>query len=247
MKTNRTTPADELDEVQPSTTSKSPAAKTDGPADGDAATTPPTSNIQSWDADGDDAVAAKVLKRSGVEYVKTSEGNAARIAFIPGHKVLGGQVHYDAVDKCYYLCGSSKTNRAGCCKKLGDPKGRAGAFVFRYLNADPKTAKLDPNIIPEIEVQIFTMSYGNWQDVKSAVEEGGSVCDPDFKVSVAEKQLQRKINVISRTARWRQIEKEALEMAARVITDERQLKRALGKEFGDGNSGASLAGIEEEM
>ncbi len=242
MKSNEVIADDELNKIQvPSKPSNAGAAK---PAGGDAATTP-TSNIQSWDADSDDEVAAKILRRSGVEYVKVSEGNAARIAFIPACKVVGGQTHYDSNDKRHYICSSSKTNRAGCCKKLGEPKGRAAAFVFRYVNADPKTAKLDPNVIPEIEVQVFTMSYGNWQDVKNAVEEGGSVCDPDFKVSVAEKQLQRKINVISRSARWHQIEAEALAMAAPFVADEGQLKRALGKEFGDGNSEASLADIEE--
>ncbi|MGD1082976.1 MAG: hypothetical protein ABR881_32070 [Candidatus Sulfotelmatobacter sp.] len=238
-------PDDELKDVQqPSTTSNPSAAKANDPAVGDAATTQ-SSNVQSWNMDTDDDVAAQVLRRSGIEYVKASENSPARIAFIPGCKAVGGQAHYDSGDKRYYICGSRKGNLAPCCKKLGDPKGRCAAFVFRYTNADGKTAKLDQNVQPEVEVQILTMSNSNYQDAKNCIEEGGSIYDVDFKISVAEKQLQRKVNVISRSARWKQVEKQALEMAAPIIADERQLKRALGKEFGDGDSKASLGDIEE--
>lgn len=237
---------DELDVVQqPSTISKANAAETNGEAIGAAAT---TSNIQSWDADSDGSVAAQILKSSGMPYVKVSEGNPARIAFVPGGHMVGGPTHYDPEDKRYYICDSTKTKRAACCKKFGESKGRAAAYVFRYLNADTKTAKLDQNATPEVEVQIFTMSRGTYEDVKNSVEEGGSVFGLDFKISVAEKQLQRKVNAISHSPRWKAIEKQALEMAAPFLADERQLKRALGREFGGGNIKGNLLDPEvEEM
>jgi hypothetical protein len=92
----RTRPDDELDDnPQTSTTSKTNPANA-GKANGVAAPTP--SNIQSWDAD-DDSVAAKILRSSGTAYVKVSEGNPARIAFVPGAQIVGSPSHFDQTDR----------------------------------------------------------------------------------------------------------------------------------------------------
>lgn len=70
MKSNEDTPDNEFDEVeQPSTIPTVGAAKTNDPADGDAATTP-TAN-QSWDPTSDDSVAPRVLQQSTDDQGKT--------------------------------------------------------------------------------------------------------------------------------------------------------------------------------
>jgi hypothetical protein len=177
----------ELDELEgiPVTTAAVATPAATAPA---AAT---NSNIQSWDADDGDDVSGTILKGGGVPYIKVAENQPARIAFVPGAKIVGAPVHYSSGENRYYVCDSKPGKRGKCCEKLGDAKGRAAAFVFHYLNADQKTAKLATGTVPQVEVGIFTMSRSNWEDVKGAVEEGSSVYAVDYRISVSEKQLTR--------------------------------------------------------
>jgi hypothetical protein len=203
------------------------------------------SNIQSWDADDGDDVSGTILKGGGVPYIKVAENQPARIAFVPGTKIVGAPVHYSSGENRYYVCESKPGKRAKCCEKLPAAKGRAAAFVFHYTNADTKTGKLAPGTVPQVEVGIFTMSRSNWDDVKGAVEEGSSVYAVDYRISVSEKQLTRKIAVISRTARWLEIKDDALALAAPFLADPSQLTRALGRKYESVTSmDAQLADIE---
>jgi hypothetical protein len=214
---------DELDAIAaPSATTGTAVVPATAPA-------PENSNVQSWEADDDDG-GKSVLKSSGANYIKVSEGQPARIAFIPGAKIVGAPVHYSQGQNKYFLCDSKPGKRSACCEK-GDPKGRAAAFVFHYLNCDPATSKLPVGVLPQVEVGIFTMSRSNWTDVQGGIEEGGKVVDVDFRISVSEKQLTRKVAVIARVARWREIEAEALQLAAPFIADNSQLTRALGRKY----------------
>jgi hypothetical protein len=188
------------------------------------------SNVQSWAADDADDVSKSILKSSGANYIKVSENQPARIAFIPGAKIVGSPVHYSQGQNKYFLCDSKPGKRSACCEK-GDPKGRAAAFVFHYLNADPQTGKMAAGVVPQVEVGIFTMSKSNWDDVRNGVEEGASVNDVDFRISVSEKQLTRKVAVIARQARWLEIKDAALALAAPFLADPSQLTRALGRTF----------------
>lgn len=196
-------------------------------------------NVQSWGADDEDEVSGSILKSSGPPYVKVSAGQPARIAFIPDSKVFGAPVHYDGINKKYYLCDSKAGAPSKCCKSMGDPKGRAAAFVFEYTNTDPKTGKMAAGVAPVVQVSIFTMSRSNWEDVRGAVEEGASVYDSDFRISVTEGQLTRKVAIISRVARWHEIEKQALELAAPFLADPKQLERALGRAFSSRNTASA--------
>ncbi len=235
------TEADELDDLPvPTRTPATAATPTAAPA---AAVV--NSNVQSWGADDDDEVSGSILKSNGPPYVKVAENQPARIAFIPGGKIVGAPVHYEAHSKRYYVCESKPGKRSKCCDKLGDAKGRAAAFVFLYTNADPKTGKLAAETVPQVEVGIFTMSRSNWDDVKGAVEEGSSVYAVDYRISVSEKQLARKVSVICRTARWREIEKDALALAAPFLADQKQLERALGRKFEQTSYDATLGDIEQ--
>jgi hypothetical protein len=218
---------DELDKLRPIPATAKPGAAAATPAA--AANTNP--NIQSWDADDPDDVSGSILKNLGVPYIKVAENQPARIAFIPGGKIVGAPVHYDSRSSHYYLCDAKSGQPGKCCTRLGDAKGRAAGFVFRYTNADPKTGKLAPNVKPEVDVGIFTMSRSNWDDVKGAVEEGSSVYAADYRISVSEKQLTRKVAVIARVARWREIEAEALALAAPFVANPKQLERALGRAY----------------
>jgi hypothetical protein len=188
-------------------------------------------NVQAWGADDDDDVSGSILKSTGPPYVKVSANQPARIAFIPGAKIFGAPVHYEGVNKKYYLCESKTGTPAKCCKKFGEAKGRAAAYVFQYTNADAKTGKMAAGVAPTLQISIFTMSRSNWEDVRGAVEEGGSVYDSDYRISVTEGQLTRKVAIVSRVARWREIEKQALELAAPFLVDQSQLTRALGRPF----------------
>lgn len=95
----------------------------------------------------------------------------------------------------------------------------------------PWPLKLAVGVLPVVEVAIFTMSRSNWTDVQGALEEGAKVVDVDYRVSVSDKQLARKIHVIARSARWREIEEAALAMAAPFLAAPEQLTRALGRKF----------------
>jgi len=235
------TEADELDDLPvpartPAATAAIPTATAEAVAN---------SNVQSWDADDGDDVSGTILKGGGVPYIKVAENQPARIAFIPGAKVVGAPVHYSSGENRYYLCDSKPAKRAKCCEKLGDAKGRAAAFVFVYKNTDPKSGKLDPKTVPVVEVGIFTMSRSNWDDVRGAVEEGASVYDVDYRISVSEKQLARKVAVISRKARWHDIKTDALALAEPFLADPSQLTRALGRKYETATSlDAQLADIE---
>jgi hypothetical protein len=205
-------------------------------------------NVQSWGADDEDDVSGSILKSSGPPYVKVSAGQPARIAFIPGAKIFGAPVHYDGVNKKYYLCDSKTGVQAKCCKKFGDPKGRAAAFVFEYTNTDPKTGKMVAGAVPAVQVSIFTMSRSNWEDVRGAVEEGSSVYASDYRISVTEGQLTRKVAIVARVARWREIETQAMELAAPFLAEPNQLQRALGRAFtgsafSQANSEAALSDV----
>jgi hypothetical protein len=209
-----------------------------------AATAPVNANVQSWDADDADDVSKSILKSSGANYIKVTENQPARIAFIPGSKIVGSPVHYSSVQNKYFLCDSTKGKRSACCEK-GDPKGRCAAFVFKYLNADPQSGKLAVGVVPQVEVAIFTMSKSNYDDVRNGIEEGGHVTDVDFRISVSEKQLTRKVAVISRVARWREIEAEAMELAKPFLADPGQLTKSLGRKFeAAATYDATLADIE---
>ena len=177
-------------------------------------------------------------------YIKVAENQPVRIAFVPGTKIVGAPVHYSSGENRYYVCDSKPGKRGKCCEKLGDAKGRAAAFVFHYLNADQKTAKLAAGVAPIVEIGVFTMSRGNWADVKGAVEEGTKVTDCDFRISVEDKQLARKIHVISRTARWQETKDAALALAAPFIADNSQLTRALGRKYEAVSIDATLGDIE---
>jgi hypothetical protein len=224
-----------------------PAAPAPKPATTTKTQTPAAvnANLQSWDTDSEDG-GSDVLKGSGLPYVKAQAGMPVRLAFVPTSKIVGQPVHFSKASNRYYQCDSTKTQTAPCCEKLGDPKGRAAALVFIYKNADPQTGKLPVGVLPIIEVGVFTMSRGNWADVKGAVEEGSKVTDCDFRVSVEEKQLARKIHVIARVARWREIEDAAMELAAPFIADNSQLTRALGRKFTEVTSveDATLGDVE---
>ena len=235
------TEADELDDLPvpartPAATAATPTATAGAVAN---------SNVQSWDADDGDDVSGTILKGGGLLYIKVSEGQPARLAFIPGAKIVGAPVHYSSGENRYFLCDSKPGKRATCCSKLGDAKGRAAAFVFHYTNADPKSGKLDPKTVPVVEVGIFTMSRSNWDDVKGAVEEGSSVHAVDYRISVSEKQLTRKVAVIARSARWLEIKADALALAAPFLADPSQLTRALGRKYETATSmDAQLADVE---
>jgi hypothetical protein len=215
---------DELDAIAAPSAKIAPVA---APAPAVAAA---NSNVQSWDADDAGDVSKSILKSSGANYIKVTENQPARIAFVPGSRIVGAPVHYSQTQNKYFLCDSTKNKNSACCEK-GDPKGRAAAFVFKYLNADPQTGKMAVGVIPQVEVAIFTMSKSNYDDVKNGVEEGGHVTDVDFRISVSEKQLTRKVAVIARVARWREIEAEAMELAKPFLADPGQLTRALGRKF----------------
>jgi hypothetical protein len=75
------------------------------------------------------------------------------------------------------------------------------------------------------------VARSNWDDVKGAVEEGSSVYAVDYRISVSEKQLTRKVAVIARTARWLEIKDDALALAAPFLADPSQLTRALGRKY----------------
>ena len=216
---------DELDNLPVPQTAVSPTATqvtTTTPA-------PAFTNVSSWDTDSEDG-GGDVLKSAGLPYVKVQAGMPVRLAFVPG-KTVGCAVHYSKVSNRYYVCDSKNNVTAPCCKALGDAKGRAAALVFIYKNADPQTGKLAVGVAPIVEVGIFTMSRGNWADVKGAVEEGAKVTDCDFRISVEDKQLARKIHVIARTARWREFEAAAMALAQPFIDDSSQLTRALGRKY----------------
>jgi len=206
---------------------------------------PENPNIQSWDADDNDDVSKSILKASGANYIKVAENQPARIAFIPGSKIVGAPVHYSDDENRYYLCDSTRSKRSKCCEKLGDAKGRAAAFVFHYLNADPQSGKLAAGVVPQVEVGIFTMSKSNYDDVKGSPEEGSSVYSVDYRISVSEKQLTRKVAVIARVARWLEIKDAALEMATPFLEDQKQLTKALGRKYQGDYEDARLDDIEK--
>ena len=230
---------DELDSL-PVPTAAPVAATTTTPA---AVAAPTPSGISSWDTDSEDG-GNDVLKSSGLPYVKVAAGMPIRIAFVPGSKIVGAAVHYSKTSNRYYVCESKSGHEAACCKALGDAKGRAAALVFIYKNADPTTGKLLLTTVPVVEVGVFTMSRGNWADVKGAVEEGTKVTDCDFRISVEDKQLARKIHVISRTARWQETKDAALALAAPFSADNSQLTRALGRKYEAISMEATLGDIE---
>jgi hypothetical protein len=223
-------------------------AKVSDPASPAAATTaaaPANANVQSWDADDSDDVSKSILKSGGANYIKVQENQPARIAFIPGAKILGAPVHYSEGQNKYFLCDSKTGKRGACCEKLGDAKGRAAAYVFHYLNADPQSGKMAPGVAPQVEVGIFTMSKSNWDDVKNGIEEGAKVVDVDYRISVSEKQLTRKVAVIASKARWYEIKDAALALAAPYLANPQQLTRALGRKYESATSlDAQLADIE---
>jgi hypothetical protein len=230
---------DELDNLPaptlaPSTT---PAVTTTTPVAAIAAA------VSEWDADSEEG-GNDVLKSSGLPYVKVTAGMPIRVAFVPGSKIVGAAVHYSKTSNRYDVCESKGNVTAPCCKALGDAKGRAAALVFIYKNADPTTAKLLLTTAPVVEVGVFTMSRGNWADVKGAVEEGTKVTDCDFRISVEDKQLARKIHVISRTARWQETKDAALALAAPFLADNSQLTRALGRKYEAVSIEATLGDIE---
>jgi hypothetical protein len=233
---------DELDSLRPSAAPATKTANAGAAATGSATTVNP--NIQSWGADDNDEVSSAILKSTGLPYIKVAENQPARIAFIPGGKIVGGPVHYDSGSKRYYVCESKPGARSKCCTRLGEAKGRAAAYVFRYLNADPKSAKLAPGVVPEVEVGIFTMSRSNWDDVKNAVEEGSSVEAVDYRISVSEKQLTRKVAVIARVARWLEIKDAALALAAPFIADPKPLEKALGRAYEGNFEDTTLGDVE---
>jgi hypothetical protein len=219
---------DELDNIAAVSATTTPTpTPTPAPAPAEVA----NSNVQSWDTDDQENVSGTILKGTGLNYIKVQDNQPARIAFVPGAKIVGAPVHYASGEKRYYLCESKPGKRAKCCDKLGDPKGRASALVFHYINADPQTGKLPAGVTPQVEVAIFTMSRSNWDDVKNGVEEGGHVVDVDFRISVSEKQLTRKVAVIARVARWREIDAEAMALATPFLADSTQLTRALGRKY----------------
>jgi hypothetical protein len=232
---------DELDLIDVPAATVAPAATTT------TATAPAAvpSNIESWDADDADDVSKGVLKGSGVPYVKVAENQPVRIALVPNSKIVGAAVHYSQASSKYFICASTPGKRSACCDKLGDAKGRAAALCFVYKNADPQSAKLAPGTAPVVEIGIFTMSRSNYADLKNGVEEGQSVTDVDFRISVTPGQLTRKVAVISRVARWREIEAEALALAAPFLADPGQLTKALGRKFeATASMDAMLADIE---
>jgi hypothetical protein len=61
---------------------------------------------------------------------------------------------------------------------------------------------------------------------------------------VEDKQLARKIHVISRTARWQETKDAALALAAPFIADNSQLTRALGRKYEAISMEATLGDIE---
>lgn len=203
------------------------------------AAAPVNANVQSWDADDSDDVSKGILKSTGANYIKVQENQPARIAFIPGAKIVGAPVHYSEGQNKYFLCDSKPGKRSACCEKLGDAKGRAAAYCFHYLNADPQSGKLPQGVVPQVEVGIFTMSKSNWDDVKNGIAEGAKVVDVDFRISVSEKQLTRKVAVISPKARWHEIKDAALALAAPYLANPEQLTRALGRRY------ESTVGVED--
>ena len=236
---------DELDliDVPAATTTDTAAVPVAAPAPAPAAA---PSNIESWDADDADDVSKGVLKGSGVPYVKVAENQPVRIALVPNSKIVGAAVHYSQASSKYFICASTPGKRSACCDKLGDAKGRAAALCFVYKNADPQSAKLAPGTAPVVEIGIFTMSRSNYADLKNGVEEGQSVTDVDFRISVTPGQLTRKVAVISRVARWKEIQDAALALAAPFLADNSQLVRALGRKYETAASfDATLGDIEQ--
>jgi hypothetical protein len=232
---------DELDNLPvPTTAPVAAPAPTTTPA---TATAKVSSAVSEWDADSEDG-GSDVLKSSGLPYVKVASGMPVRLAFVPGSKIVGAAVHFSKASNRYYVCESKAGQESACCKALGDAKGRAAALCFIYKNADPTTGKLALTTAPVVEVGVFTMSRGNWADVKGAVEEGSKIIDADFRISVEDKQLARKIHVIARVARWKEIEAAALALAAPFIADNSQLTRALGRKYEAVSMEATLGDIE---
>jgi hypothetical protein len=227
---------DELDSIVAKTAPAPTTTTTPTPAQAEA--------ISEWNADDEDG-GSDVLRASGLPYVKVKEGMPVRLALVPGSRIVGAAVHFCKEDNRYYLCASTKTKRSECCVKLPDAKGRAAALCFTYKNQDPTTAKIAPGVLPIVEVSILTLSRSNWTDFQGSVEEGASIFDYDFRLSVADKVLARKVAVIARAARWKEIGPEALALATPFIADNSQLKRALGRKFEAPTSmDAQLADIE---
>jgi len=236
---------DELDDLKVSPATQAAVAADTYKAAAEAKSVPAgdETNISCWDVD--DESAKDVLKASGLPFVKVSENQPARIAFIPRSKMVGAPTHYSEAEKCYYICASTKEKLSKCCDRFGDPKGRACAFVFQYTNCDPKTGKYTGDTLPTVEIGIFTMSPTNWQDVKGGPEEGQSVYDCDFNIAVQDKQLARKISVISRQARWSMIKDAALELAAPFLANPNMLVKALGRRYNVGYTDATMADVNE--
>src|ERR1035437_611617 len=126
---------DELDAIA------APSAKTGATVTPAPAPAPENSNVQSWEADDDDG-GKSVLKSSGANYIKVSEGQPARIAFIPGAKIVGAPVHYSQGQNKYFLCDSKPGKRSACCEK-GDGDSNVSTKYLKQL-ACPLTTYLTP-------------------------------------------------------------------------------------------------------
>jgi hypothetical protein len=215
---------DELDDVKPQTAPSS--AKTQNKA---AAPAPAPTPIADEDADfGDEGY---MKSDDFLTVIKPDKGKVIRFAFVPGFKLKHSRVHYlEGTGSFRCISPKDGSTKEICCERGGNAKDRFVGLVFVYTNADTVSGKLPTGVIPEVAVQAVRLSRSNYREITNQPDEDSNVYAIDLIMRHDESRaFGYKFNRATPTARWRQVEPQAMALAEPFKTDQAKLASRLGK------------------
>jgi hypothetical protein len=189
----------------------------------------------------DEGINEAVKSVEGLPVVKISKSEIARIALVPGFKMKKNWIHY-LEGSGSIICHSTPENpNAVCCHKLGQPKDRFTALVFRYVNVGKDGKFVAGATGPVVQVQAVRLSKANARDILDAADEGQSVYTIDLKMRHIEgAAFGYRFTRMSPKNAWRSIEAEALALAEQY-KDGVKLSRVAGKRLNATELNATLA------
>jgi hypothetical protein len=164
-----------------------------------------------------------------------------RFAFVPNLKLKHARVHY-LEGSGSFRCISSADKKEICCDKAGQPKDRFVGLIFVYLNADKTTGKIPKDIAPEVAVRAIRLSRANFREISQLPEEDSNVHAIDIAMRHDDSRaFGYRFTAISRSARWRQIEQQAMSLVE-PYKDGLKLASRLGKNLSKSELIALLGG-----
>jgi len=186
----------------------------------------------------------KYTKSQGFLPIRPDKGQVIRFAFVPGMKLKHGKVHFfDGIGSV--RCLSDNGGNAICCEKsdkLTAAKDKFIGLVFVYNNADKATGKLGPDVAPEIVVKPIRLSRANYCEISELPDEDSNVFNMDLRMRYDESRaFGYKFNRMTTVPLWKQVEKQALELA-KPYTDADLLDKLLGKKLSKAELAQKLSG-----